>query len=56
MHTITSGGPNDGPIELFDSGMAEPDAIYALKFEAAEDYPYFCMIHPWQTGIITVTK
>ena len=56
MHTITSGGPNDGPTGLFDSGLAEPDATYALKFDVAGDYPYFCMVHPWQTGSITVTK
>ena len=56
MHTITSGDPSDGPTELFDSGLAEPDATYALKFEVAGDYPYFCMVHPWQTGTITVTK
>ncbi len=56
MHTITSGGPNDGPTGLFDSEMAEPDATYALKFDVVGDYPYFCMVHPWQTGTITVTK
>ena len=56
MHTITSGGPNEGPTGLFDSGLAEPDATYAIKFEVAGDYPYFCMVHPWQTGTITVTK
>ena len=56
MHTITSGDPHDGPTGLFDSGLAEPDAIYALKFETAGEYPYFCMVHPWQTGTITVTK
>lgn len=56
MHTITSGGPDEGPTGLFDSGLAEPDATYALKFDAAGVYPYFCMVHPWQTGTITVTK
>ncbi len=56
MHTITSGGPDDGPTGLFDSGLAEPDATYALKFDVAGDYPYFCMVHPWQTGTITVTQ
>lgn len=56
MHTITSGGPNDGPTGLFDSGLAEPDATYALKFNTPGEYPYFCMIHPWQEGMITVIK
>ena len=56
MHTITSGGPSDGPTGLFDSGIAESDATYALKFDVVGDYPYFCMVHPWQTGTITVTK
>ena len=56
MHTITSGGPDEGPTGLFDSGLAEPDATYALKFDVAGEYHYFCMVHPWQTGMITVTK
>ena len=55
MHTVTSGGPNDGPTGIFDSGLTKPDATYALKFEAQGEYPYFCMVHPWQTGMITVT-
>jgi len=56
MHTITSGDPMDGPSGLFDSGLAEPDATYALKFNTPGEYPYFCMIHPWQEGMITVIK
>lgn len=56
MHTITSGDPNDGPTGLFDSGLAEPDATYALKFNTPGEYPYFCMVHPWQEGMITVTE
>ena len=56
MHTITSGDPEEGPTGLFDSGLAAPDATYALKFDVAGTYPYFCMVHPWQTGTITVTK
>ena len=56
MHTVTSGGPDNGPTEIFDSGLAEPDATYALKFNTPGEYPYFCMVHPWQEGMITVTK
>ena len=55
-HTVTSGGPDVGPTDLFDSGLAMAGETYAIKFEAVGDYPYFCMIHPWQTGTITVTK
>ena len=56
MHTITSGNPEDGPTSLFDSGLAEPDATYALKFNSVGKFDYFCMVHPWQTGSITVVK
>ena len=56
IHTITSGDPQDGPSGLFDSGVAEPDATYALKFNTPGEFPYFCMIHPWQEGMITVTE
>jgi plastocyanin len=56
IHTVTSGDTIVGPTGLFDSGVAEPDATFALKFNTPGEYPYFCMIHPWQTGTITVTE
>ena len=53
-HTITSGGPVDGPNGLFDSGLIAPGDTYSLQFDIAFEYDYFCMIHPWMTGSISV--
>lgn len=53
-HTITSGSPDVGPTPIFDSGLAPANATYALKFNSIGTFEYFCMVHPWQTGTITV--
>lgn len=53
-HTITSGNPNEGPNGLFDSGLIVPGDTYSLQFDIAFEYDYFCLIHPWMSGSITV--
>lgn len=53
-HTVTSGNPDDGPTPFFDSGLAAANATFALKFDSIGTFDYFCMVHPWQTGTITV--
>jgi len=55
-HTVSSGNPEDGPTSIFDSTLLMSDQTFAIKFESPGEYPYFCMIHPWQTGMIIVTK
>ena len=54
FHTVTSGIPEFGPNGLFDSALMEPGDQFLHKFTEADEYDYFCMIHPWQTGKITV--
>jgi predicted secreted protein with PEFG-CTERM motif len=29
--------------------------MFSYKFEEAGTYDYFCMVHPWMTGIVTVS-
>ena len=53
-HTVTSGTPADGPDGLFDSSLFMAGGTYSFTLDEAGDYPYFCMVHPWMTGIITV--
>ncbi|QDI89221.1 hypothetical protein Nisw_06635 [Candidatus Nitrosopumilus sp. SW] len=53
-HTITSGNPHDGPDGLFDSGLMMPNETYSIKLDLAFEYDYFCIVHPWMQGIITV--
>jgi plastocyanin len=30
------------------------DATYEFTFDEAGSYDYFCMVHPWMVGSITV--
>ena len=53
-HTVTSGNLADGPSDVFDSSLVMADAIYAFTFEDAGSYDYFCIVHPWMTGTVTV--
>ena len=49
-HTITGGTPQDGPSGTFDSGMISPGSSFTLTFTYDENYPFFCMLHPWLIG------
>ncbi len=52
-HTVTSGPPGsfDGK---FDSGHITPNATVCVQFLAAGSYAYFCNIHTFMTGTVTV--
>ena len=55
-HTTTSGkGPANGPDGFFDSGLLMPGNSFAWTFEDEGTHDYFCMVHPWMIGKITVT-
>ncbi len=53
-HTVTSGTPADGPDGLFDSSLFMAGGTFSVTLDETGEYPYFCMVHPWMTGIITV--
>jgi len=53
-HTVTSGTPADGADGLFDSSLFMAGGTFSVTLDDAGDYPYFCMVHPWMTGMITV--
>jgi plastocyanin len=53
-HTVTSGTPTDGPDGMFDSSIIMSGATFEHTFEEAGDYDYFCIVHPWMTGKVTV--
>jgi len=53
-HTVTGGSPADGPSGVFDSSLVMGDAVYEFTFEETGSYDYFCMVHPWMTGSVTV--
>ena len=53
-HTVSSGTPAEGLDDVFDSGLVAAGGMFSYKFEEAGTYDYFCMVHPWMTGIVTV--
>lgn len=53
-HTITSGIPQNGPDGHFDSSLFTSGNSFTSFFKNKGIYPYFCMVHPWQTGTIVV--
>ncbi len=54
FHTDTSVSPEFGPTGEFDSELMEEGDQFLRKFTGADQCNYFCMVHPWQTGKITV--
>lgn len=55
-HTITSGTGEDGPSGEFDSGLLMTMNDFSFKLSNSGQYPYFCMVHPWMTGLIIVSS
>jgi plastocyanin len=54
-HTVTSGKPSDDKFgTMFDSGLIKNGATFQYKFSSAGTTEYFCTLHPWMTGKITV--
>jgi plastocyanin len=66
VHTVTSGigaglesllnnkqGIKNG---IFDSGIFKPGGNWTYKFINPGLYQYFCTVHPWMEGSVTVKK
>lgn len=55
-HTATSGKPTDNSTgTIFDSTLINPGHTYiSPAFNTVGTYNYFCQVHPWMTGEITV--
>ena len=55
-HTVTSGSAADGPSGVFDSSLFMAGATFSHKFTDAGTFPYFCMVHPWMSGVVVVQE
>ena len=53
-HTVTGGTALEGPNGLFDSGLMKAGDTFSHRFDSSGEYPYYCMIHPWAIGSISV--
>ncbi len=54
-HTVTSGTPTTGPDGNFDSSLVMGKGAFSHKFATAGSYDYFCMVHPWMKGVVSVS-
>ena len=55
-HTYTSGSMEEGPSGIFDSGLAIAGSSFEYKADTVGEIPYFCIVHPWMTGVIIVME
>ena len=57
VHTVTSGTLRDGETGTeFDSGISAAGSTFEHTFEEVGEYPYFCQVHPWMSGMVLVTE
>ncbi len=54
-HTVTSGNTISGYDGNFNSNLMKSGQAFSVMFEEPGDFPYFCLIHPWATGMVTVS-
>tara|TARA_B100000686_G_scaffold218019_1_gene225154 strand:- start:9722 stop:11434 length:1713 start_codon:yes stop_codon:yes gene_type:complete len=60
IHVVISGDPNlkslkylqDG--ELFESGFLKTNESFSYTFDQEGTFGYFCNLHPWMNGFVTV--
>lgn len=53
-HTIQSQDPQGNIIGLFNSAPLLTGEVFEYTFEESGVYNYFCSLHPWRVGIVTV--
>jgi len=58
LHTVSSGnGPNDNTTgSVFDTGFStfKPATTFSHTFTTAGTFNYYCQLHPWMVGVVTV--
>ena len=53
-HTIQSQDNEGNPTGLFSSSLLQTGDSYEFKFSESGEFHYYCTIHPWRVGVITV--
>jgi plastocyanin len=54
LHTIQSIDEQGNIIGLFNSPPLNTGEQFAHKFDESGTYNYYCSLHPWRVGIVTV--
>ncbi|MDP6303259.1 MAG: plastocyanin/azurin family copper-binding protein, partial [Candidatus Nitrosopelagicus sp.] len=53
-HTVQSQDGAGNVIPLFNSNILLTGQTFEYKFDERGDYQYFCTLHPWRVGTISV--
>jgi len=53
-HTVQSQDIDGNPNGLFNSNLLNTGERFAFKFDESGTYSYFCTIHPWRVGEVSV--
>lgn len=54
-HVIQSQDGRGNLVSLYNSGILNTGDEFSYKFVKPGTYDYFCTIHPWRTGVVTVS-
>ncbi len=57
IHTVVEGGPQGGAAgaPTFDSSIIAPAGTWENTFDTAGEFDYYCNLHPFMAGKVTVT-
>ena len=55
QHDIQSIDANGNIIPLYNSGLLKTGDTFSYKFDKPGVYHYYCTIHPWRIGTVTVS-
>ncbi|MCG8531955.1 MAG: plastocyanin/azurin family copper-binding protein, partial [Desulfovibrionales bacterium] len=55
-HTVASGTPGGGPDGMFLSPVVGEGQTYEYTFEDVGTFDYFCTLHPWMLGTVTIRE
>jgi len=54
LHTVQSQDEEGNPTGVFNSNVLNTGERFAFKFEESGTYNYFCTLHPWRVGQLTI--
>ena len=54
LHTVQSQDIEGNPTGLFNSNVLDTGERFAFTFDDPGTYSYFCTLHPWRVGQVTV--
>ena len=55
LHTVQSQDDDGNPTGTFNSNVLNTGERFAFKFDEAGSYSYYCTLHPWRVGQVTVS-